>query len=107
MQSYLVSGNSLNVHSIRQIFQMRVRNSPIKCNFSNLYKDKKCVAPGCSEDETQSHIYLCNFLNTEAIKKLMPNDLKYDDLFSNDICKQFQVTAILNEKLKVRQRYIS
>ena len=56
-QQYLLPGNGLTLTDKRRIFQIRIRDLPVKGNFNKAFNDSNCSAPGCSMKETQNHLY--------------------------------------------------
>ena len=58
-QNYLMSGNNLSIHTMRQIYDLRVRNTQVKCNFPGKFSDTKCLT-GCGGEDSLSHIWECN-----------------------------------------------
>ena len=70
-QNYLKPGYNLTVCEMRNIFMIRLRNLNLKCNFPSMYSDRKCIVNPCSGEDSQIHLYSCEYLetsNTIALK---------------------------------------
>ena len=103
-QSYFLSTNKLSIDEMRGIYQIRCRELPLKTNFPFMFgNDKKCLLPLCKEDDTQMHIFdsLCFSKNTEIVDI----NLRYSDIFENDVKSQLTIMRILFQKLEVRKQY--
>ena len=92
-QSYLKPGNNLTLTDMRNIFMIRMRNLPLKCNYPSMYPDRKCLAPDCSDSDSQIHIWTCKYLETKT--SICVNDVNYTDIFKNDVNKQFHVMQVM------------
>ena len=100
-QAYLSPGNNVSLESMRKIYYIRCRQLFIKCNFPSYFNDKKCLAPHDELDE-QKHLYNCSFFSR-------PNeicDLKYEEIFSNDVRNQTKVMKQLFSRLQVRESFL-
>ena len=98
IQMYLTSqGHFIHFKEAQNIFKGRIRMHDVKCNFKNVYEDVDCLGCKTSED-SQRHILTCSIIN--------PNHTEdYDDLFSNDVIKQHNVSQALVRCLKERKKY--
>ena len=78
---------------------LRVRNSEAKCNAPSSYNNTHCVAvtAGCSGDDTDRHIFTCIYMGSPGIAL---TDLCYDDIFSSDITKLYQIQLIMQERFR-------
>ena len=94
----------MSIESMHWIFCLRSRDLAIRGNFPKFHKDLKCVVNGCPEIETQRHIFYCMFLSSS--KEVIPKDISYDDLFSDELQKQQQVMSIMRERVKRRNKYM-
>ena len=56
-QSYLLPGNNLSINDMRRILQIRIRDIPVRRNFPNAHKSQNCLFKGCTEEETQAHLF--------------------------------------------------
>ena len=78
----------------------------IRKDFKGLYRDTQCPF-GCETDDTLQHILECivikqNHKSTEVIHA----SAKYEDIFSNDIIKQQNITELYNQLLETRDKII-
>ena len=105
-QNYLLPGNGLTLDCMRSIFQIRSRSLALKCNFSSQYPDTNCIVKICSGSDSQRHIYDCLYLNQHN-DILMMSDIKYDDIFTDNVYKQTVVMRILINSYNYRQQIIS
>ena len=99
-QNYLLPGGNLNYMDMKRILQMRIRDTPVRSNFGNAFGSKKCPASECSEEETQEHLYSSSCWNDKEDKTTVSNDTKYENVFEDDINKQFEVMTSFFHKLK-------
>ena len=104
-QNYLQPDSQLLLYNMRNIFMIRLRNLPIKCNFPSMYKDRKCISPRCSDEESQIHIYSCKYL--EDTNMICDTNTKYSDVFSSDVQKQYKVMQIMRQHYINRQKILS
>ena len=105
MQNYFKSENNLNLKLMRQIFLLRVRNLPVKCNFPSQYSDVKCVINICEGDDSQSHLYFCDFVSPKNV--ITTRNINYNDIFMTDVSKQVTVTHIIMQKYQSRLNIMS
>ena len=86
MQEYLEANDDvLSIAEKKFLFQCRSRMLELKCNMKNdNFKDLKCSACG-REEESQMHLMQCEKLNHDNTEEA--HDIKYSDLFSDDIIK--------------------
>ena len=100
-RKYLLSGTGFSSDSMKLIFSVRSRDLAVRGNFANSHKELKCVVKECPEKiESQYHLFSCPFLASSD--EVVPNDLSYDDIFANNVRKQFQLMEI---RLKRRNEY--
>ena len=79
----------------------------IRSDFPGLYKDKMCPL-GCGNLDTIPNILTCSILkNLHKSDGVAIGKLQYEDIFSNDIQKQKQVTDLYDKLLEIRNRKIS
>ena len=103
-RKYLLSGTGFSSDSMKLIFSVRSRDLAVRGNFANSHKELKCVVKECPEKiESQYHLFSCPFLASSD--EVIPNDLSYDDIFANNVRKQFQVMEIMRERLRRRNEY--
>ena len=77
----------------------------VRSDFPGLYKDKMCPL-GCGDKDTIPNILKCSVL-----KKLQKSDdiinenIQYEDIFSNNIQKQKQVTALYDNFIEISIKF--
>ena len=106
-QEYLKPGSGLSQDDMKQIYLLRTQNILVKSNFPGMFKDVKCVSEFCSEEESARHIFYCKHLEDENAKCLMTRNIKFDDIFSNNIKSQLTVKNIFMKKFKKRNEMLS
>ena len=109
IQKYLLSENQVNVQQSKFIFHARSRMLNVRTNFKNKYpKDRRNCPLGCKMEDSQEHLLSCekisDKLGLSSVSTL--TQPQYDDLFSEDNMKQNQIAAILNERIKVREKML-
>ena len=104
-QSYLLPGNNLSINDMRRILQIRIRDIPVRRNFPNAHKSQNCLFKGCTEEETQAHLFNSSCWTKER-NITASNSVKYEDIFKDDISKQFEVMSIISEKLSIREKVL-
>lgn len=105
MQPYLRAESKLPIHLMRQIFQIRSKNLPVKANFSKQYSNEDCVVKECQGTDSQKGLFHCIYLEPKNIVSL--NDLEYEDVNGRNVDKQSRVTQIVFEKFQSRQKHLS
>ena len=105
VQNYLRSASGLSVHMMRNIFQTRIRDLPLKCNFKNAHKDFKCLVPQCQGQDETKHVFECQYLSSE--NELSQNLIAFEDIYGSDVKKQFVVMNILKTRLQKRRTFIA
>ena len=103
MQEYLKS-SSLQIGEKKLLFQLRTRMLDVKENFKHAYPDHVCPLCG-SENDSQQHLLDCVTISEDASSMIDPN-VKYSDLFSNDVSKQAQITRLFRSQLKKRRHFL-
>ena len=99
MQEYLEANDDvLSIAEKKFLFQCRSRMLELKCNMKNdNFKDLKCSACG-REEESQMHLMQCEKLNHDNTEEA--HDIKYSDLFSDDIIKMKVAGNYFKSKMK-------
>ena len=91
-----LSSNSISTEEKQTLFKLRTRMIDVKSNFRTQYgQDLACRF--CPEEETQSHLLLCN----ELIDNLDTSSIEYEDIFK-DLKKQEAVARLYTQILKIR-----
>ena len=80
---------------------------PVRGNFSRANSSTSCPFPQCTlkGPETQWHIMHCPVLTKPG--EIFSSDISYEDVFTNDINKQYIVMKILFERLSIRKKYLN
>ena len=105
MQPYLMAQSNLTPHQMCQIFQVRPKNLLLKSNFSSQFDNKDCVVEECGGEDSQEGLYSCEYL--EPLNIVTREDVRYEDIYGNDVYKQQIVTQIIFQKCKSRQNYLN
>ena len=91
-----LSSNSISTEEKQTLFKLRTRMIDVKSSFRTQYgQDLACRF--CPEEETQSHLLLCN----ELIDNLDTSSIEYEDIFK-DLKKQEAVARLYTQILKIR-----
>ena len=103
MTSYL-QPNQISIQEAKYLFTLRSRMLDIKCNYRGKSSDILC--PSCKqEDDTQQHLLVCSSLNIDGVVAGSLPD--YNDLFSENLSKQVQLSSILkafyHERIKLKK----
>ena len=102
-QGYLKPGNNINIHDMRRIFQLRIRDVTVRGNFPKAYQSTVCLFPGCSSEETQFHLFYSNcWVETNDLANLQESSACYEDIFNNNVVKQLQVMSVIYRKPESR-----
>ena len=99
-QKYLLPGEISNTEA-KEIFLLRTRMLETKDNYPNQFQDYDC--PLCDDGitlDSQEHVMLCPAI---IHKGLVADNLKYENLFLNDVIKQLQVSSLIVENFKKRK----
>ena len=108
-QLYLLSGTNLTTQDQKQIYLIRTRSIDCKANFPSKFGfDKKCIIDSCLAEDNQKHIYKTSCYNSQnTSNNLMINQLKYEDIYRDNLEKQLNVKNIFFKKYKQREKLIS
>ena len=79
----------------------------IKSDFPGIYRDKLCPV-GCGENDTIQNILTCKVLQQHhSSHDVTSSKVKYEDIFSEDVKKQKQVTQLFENLLEIRNNILS
>ena len=79
----------------------------IKSDFPGIYRDKICPV-GCGENDTIQNVLTCKVLQQHhSSHDLTSSKVKYEDIFSEDVKKQKQVTQLFENLLEIRNNILS
>ena len=86
------------------LHSLRSRCADCKVNFKQKYIHTSLKCSLCDiEDEDQQHLLVCTVIQRYMqSKNITVNNVIYEDLFSSDICKQKEITAIYMELFQIR-----
>ena len=107
MQQYLAQP-ILTISQTKFLFAARARMLFVRCNYPNMQSDTFC--PLCSSGsnkvlDTQEHLLFCNIVNTNT-QQIVASDVKYDDLYSDNIHKQARISMILENNYNIRKNIL-
>ena len=107
LQNYLTSP-LFNNESRNLLVRLRTRTvSGVRSDFGGLYADTNCPL-GCGERDTIPNILRCNILlKYYTSSEISIGSAKYEDIFSQDVLKQKQVTELYRQLLQIRNQLIS
>ena len=99
MQEYL-SSQKFSTEYRNLLFRLRTRTvQGIKSDFKGWYDDTLCPF-GCNTEDTLKHVIECKVL-TEG-NQLIKDTIHYEDVFSTELEKQYNVTRNYSNLLEVR-----
>ena len=100
MQDYVLSNDITSIQK-KILLQMRTATYPVYANIKFLVDDILC--PCCfSHDDTMSHQIECPVINNNIIS-VSKNAVSLDQIFSQDVGKQIEITRIFDEATKRRK----
>ena len=94
--------------SVRTLLALRTRTvRNVRNDFRGLYPDISCPL-GCPHPDTIPNILTCSVIQSEIQTQDAAEGLViYEDIFSNDIVKQKQVTALYMKCIDIRENIIN
>ena len=107
LQEYLTSP-IFNNENRNLLFRLRTRTvSGVRNDFRGLYPDTSCPL-GCGDTDTLQNILTCKSIISQHISsQISRGNICYDDIFSEDLLKQKQVTELYRQLLQIRNETIS
>ena len=107
LQEYLVSP-IFNNESRNLLFRLRTRTvSGVRNDFRGLYPDTSCPL-GCGDTDTLQNILTCKpIISQHTRSQISRGSICYEDIFSEDLLKQKQVTELYRQLLQIRNKTIS
>ena len=79
----------------------------IRSDFPGLYKDKLCPL-GCGEQDTIPNILTCKVISQyHKSDSVAQEEIQYNDIFSENIQRQKQITELFEKLLDIRNRLIN
>ena len=102
-------GNPLfNSEGIKLLLALRTRTvTGIKNDFRGMFPDNLCPL-SCNSPDTLRHVLECVILQQRHVSQsVSASDIRYEDVFSEDITKQKQATQLYSELLEIRNNLVS
>ena len=79
----------------------------VKSGFPGIYRDKLCPV-GCGENDTIPNILTCKVLRQYHFSEATSiGPVQYEDIFSEDVYKQKQVTKLFENLLEIRNQILN
>ena len=96
-----------NSQSIELLFSLRTRTvRGIRKDFQGMYTDQSCPL-ACGDDDTLANVLACSVLQRHVQNNTVASEfIKYEDIFSNDVRKQRQVTELYSQLLTIREQLL-
>ena len=107
-QGYMTSPLFTNVE-VNMLHSLRARCADVKMNFKHKYIQTHTRCSICDiKDEDQQHILLCEVIQQyHKSKDITQNKVKYEDLFSQNIHKQKEITALYVDLFDVKRKLLN
>ena len=99
MQSPIFSNEEVNL-----LYALRSRSTECKANFKQKYIHTNILCTLCGvESEDQQHLLKCQVIkNNFKTEEISNGSVKYEDIFSKDVQKQKEVTALYMNLFRLR-----
>ena len=107
LQEYLISP-MFNNENRNLLFRLRTRTvSGVRDDFKGVYPDTSCPL-GCGDTDTLRNILTCKpVISQHKSSEISRGNICYEDIFSEDILKQKQVTELYRQLLHIRSEMLS
>ena len=107
-QNYMTSPLFSNVE-VEMLHKLRARCADVKMNFKHKYFQTHTRCPICDiDDDDQNHILQCKVIQKYHISQNITKEtMKYEDLFSENIYKQKQITALYVDLFDIRRKLLN
>ena len=107
LQDYLCNP-MFNNESRNLLFRLRTRTvNGIRSDFKGMYSDTRCPV-GCGKDDTIPHLLSCTVLGRhKKSTNISLCNMKYEDIFSEDVHKQKSITEMFRQILEIRNELLS
>ena len=91
------------------LIAVRARMLFVRASYPNMQNEKFC--PLCITElekvlDTQEHLLDCKIINLNCTE-IIQSDIKYEELFSDNVNKQAEVSLILENRFAIRKKLIS
>ena len=108
LQNYLAHP-LLTIDQTKFLIAVRARMLFVRANYPNMQNEKFC--PLCTTElekvlDTQEHLLDCKIINLNCTD-IIQSDIKYEELFSDNVNKQAEVSLILENRFAMRKKLIS
>ena len=106
-QTYLKSP-LFNTESWQLLFALRTRTvKSIKSDFKNMYQEQLCPL-GCGDIDTLQNLLTCSVMSSKIHTDILAtHSVQYEDIYSEDITKQKEVTELYTQLLQIREELIT
>ena len=106
-QTYLKS-RLFNTESRRVLYALKTRTvEGIKGDFKNMYQEQLCPL-GCGDIDTLQNLLTCSVISSKLhTDMLATHSIQYEDIYSEDITKQKEVTELYSQLLQIREELIT
>ena len=107
-QGYMTSPVFTNVE-VNMLHSLRARCADVKMNFKHKYIQTHTRCSICDiENEDQQHILLCEVIQQyHKSENITQNTVKYEDLFSKNIHKQKEITALYVDLFDIKRKLLN
>ena len=107
VQNYMVSPLFLNTE-VNLLHALRSRSTECKANQKQRYIHTNLLCPLCEQEvDDQPHLLSCTEIsNKMETEETAAGKIKYDDIFSNDVRKQKEITSLYLKLFKIRSRIL-
>ena len=105
IQAYMKSPIFSNI-DVNMLYSLRSRSADCKMNFKQKYTHTNFLCCLCGvENEDQPHLLACKVLKKHLIRKnIATKEMKYEDIFSEDIRKQKKITTLYMELFQIKKK---
>ena len=105
VQNYMVSPIFPN-EEVNLLHALRSRTTECRANFKQKYIHSNILCTLCQlENEDQQHILQCSIILREYNSdEVAQSSVKYDDIFSEDVHKQKEVTSLFLKLFEIRKK---
>ena len=107
IQTYLAKP-LLTIHQTKFLFAARSKMLFVRANYPNMQYEQLC--PLCTSEvekaqDTQEHLLNCKILNMNCTE-IIQSQIKYEDLFSDNLNKQAKISIILENRFDMRKKLL-
>ena len=107
LQNYLAHP-LLTIDQTKFLIAVRARMLFVRANYPNMQNEKFC--PLCTTElekvlDTQEHLLDCKIINLNCTE-IIQSDIKYEELFSDNVNKQAEVSLILESRFLLRKKLL-